>query len=304
MSAEVPAITAPAFSRCLARRGRDLSRLTLSSLLVAAALFPACSLHASTAVKKKRKTPEPTAVPRPADPSRVTIETADGVSLAASWRPVGERPTAPAVLLLHDFSRERRDWEALAPEFTSRGLATLAIDLRSHGESTKRNGKPIPISPRQMSDPAGFPRDVEAACRWLRERAPRVGVVGLSLGGSLAVLASAGGLVEAAVVISTNADRIAALAGGRPAAARGALFIASEQAPQRAESARILLAAAAEPKKLLLVPGAAHNFVLFSEHPEAKAAMFDWLVSRLGATPLPTMGAPTPVPSPVPPPAT
>ena len=277
----------------------------LSAVLVAAVVFPAFSAHATAAAKKKKKkTPEPTAVPRPADPNRVTIETADGVSLAASWRPVGERPTAPAVLLLHDFSRERRDWEALAPEFTSRGLATLAIDLRAHGESTKRSGKPLSISPRQMSDPAGFPRDVEAACRWLRERVPKVGVVGLSLGGSLAVLASSGRLVDAAVVVSTNADRIAALVGGRPAAARSALFIASEQAPQRAESARALFAAAAEPKKLFLVPGAAHNLVLFSEHPEAKAAMFDWLVSHLGAAVRSTMSAPTPVPSPVPPPAT
>jgi alpha-beta hydrolase superfamily lysophospholipase len=270
---------------------------------VAAVVFPALSGHAVPAAKKK-KTPVPTAVPRPPDPGRVTIETADGVSLAASWRPVGERPTAPAVLLLHDFSRERRDWEALAPEFTSRGFATLAIDLRAHGESTKRSGKPLSISPRQMSDPAGFPRDVEAACRWLRERAPKVGVVGLSLGGSLADLASAGGLVDTAVVVSTNADRLPALAGGRPTAARGALFIASEQAPQRAESARSLYAAAAVPKKLLLVPGAAHNLVLFTEHPEAKAAMFDWLAAQLGATARSTISAPAPVPSPVPPPAT
>ena len=277
----------------------------LTAALVAAVAFPIFSAHASAAAKKKKKkTPAPTAVPRPPDPNRVTIETADGVSLAASWRPVAERPGAPAVLLLHDFSRERRDWEALAPEFTSRGLATLAIDLRAHGESTKKNGKPLSISPRQMSDPAGFPRDVEAACRWLRERAPKVGAVGLSLGGSLAVLASAGGLVDAAVVVSTNADRVAALAGGRPTAARDVLFIASERAPQRAESANALYAAAAGPKLLLLVPGAAHNLVLFSEHPEAEAAMFDWLVSHLGATPLPTMTAPTPVPSPVPPPAT
>jgi alpha-beta hydrolase superfamily lysophospholipase len=267
---------------------------------VAAVAFPAVvAPPAEAAAKKKKKTPEPTAVPRPADPSRVTIETADGVALAASWRPVPERPAAPAVLLLHDFSRERRDWEPLAAEFTSRGLATLAIDLRAHGESTKKNGKPVPISPRQMSDPNGFPRDVEAACRWLRDRAPKVGVVGLSLGGSLAVLASAAGLVDAAVVVSTNADRLGSLAGSRPTAARAALFIASEQAPQRAESARGLYAAAAEPKTLLLVPGAAHNLVLFREHPEAKAAMFDWLSARLGAAPPVTMSAPTPVPVPV-----
>ena len=279
---------------------RTVSRRFPTAALVAAVAFLAFSSPPAEAAKKKKKPPEPAAVPRPPDPWRVTIPTADGVPLAASWRPLPERPDAPAVLLLHDFSRERRDWEPYAPDFAARGLATLAIDLRAHGESTKKNGAPLSISPRQMSDPNGFPRDVEAACRWLRERARKTGLVGLSLGGNLALLASAQGLADAAVIVSANAERLSPLAGGRPTSARGALFIAAEQAPQRAGSARTLFAAAAEPKKLLLVPGSAHNFVLFSEHPEARAAMLDWLAARLGAVPLPSMSAPTPVPSPAP----
>ena len=281
---------------------RTVSRRFPTAALVAAVAFLAFSSPPAEAAKKKKKPPEPAAVPRPPDPWRVTIPTADGVPLAASWRPLPERPDAPAVLLLHDFSRERRDWEPYAPDFAARGLATLAIDLRAHGESTKKNGAPLAISPRQMSDPNGFPRDVEAACRWLKERTPKTGIVGLSLGGNLALLASAQGLADAIVVVSSNAERLPPIAGGRPTAARGALFIAAEQAPQRAESARALFAAASEPKKLLLVPGSAHNLVLFAEHPEAKAAMFDWLGSRLGSKPRVTMSAPTP--SPVPRPAT
>jgi dienelactone hydrolase len=250
---------------------------------------------AATKKKKKKRKPEPTAVARPTDPNRVTIPTADGVSVAASWRAVPDRPDAPGVLLLHDFSRERRDWDAVAPELATHGLATLAIDLRAHGESTRKKGTALAISPRQMSDPNGFPRDVEAACRWLRERVKKTGAVGLSLGGNLAVLASAQGLVDAIVVVSSNAERLALLAGGRPTGAHDALFIAAEQAPQRAESARALFAGAAGPKKLLLVPGSAHNLVLFAEHPEAKEAMFAWLAERLGATPPPV---PAPVPAP------
>ena len=269
----------------------------LAAALVAAVVFHGASAKDALAAskKKKKKKPTPTAVPRPPDPSRVTILTADGVPLAASWRPVPDRPGAPAVLLLHDFSRERRDWEELAPEFTARGLATLAIDLRAHGESTRKNGTALAISPRQMSDPNGFPRDVEAACRWLRERSGKTGIVGLSLGGNLAILASAGGLADAIVVVSANAERLPPLAGGRSAKPRSVLFIASQEAPQREVSAQSLFAAAAEPKELLLVPGSAHNLVLFAEHPETKAAMLDWLVARLGAAPPPV---PTPAPSP------
>ncbi len=282
------------------RRAAAPGRLLAAAVVAAVAFHGAPGTDAFAASKKKRrKTPTPTAIPRPPDPNRVTIRTADGVALAASWRPVPDRPAAPAVLLVHDFSRERRDWDALAPEFAARGLATLAIDLRAHGESTRRDGTALSISPRQMSDPNGFPRDVEAACRWLRGQAPKIGAVGLSLGGNLAVIASAERLVDAAVVVSSNSERLPPLAGNRPTAARGALFIAAEQAPQRAGSARALFAQAAEPKKLLLVPGAAHNLVLFAEHPEAKAAMFDWLAGKLGATPLPAP-APAPASAPVP----
>lgn len=269
----------------------------LAAAFVATVALMVSSRSDAGAAAKKRKKPTPTAVPRPPDPNRVTIQTSDGVALAGSWRPVPDRPEAPAVLLLHDFSRERRDWEALAPEFTSRGLATLAIDLRAHGESTKKNGKPLPISPRQMSDPNGFPRDVEAACRWLKGRAKATGIVGLSLGGNLAILASAEGLADAIVVVSSNAERLPPLAGVRSTVARAALFIASEGAPRREESAQALFAAAAEPKQLLVVPGSAHNLILFAEHPETKVAMLDWLTARLGATPLPV---PTPAPSPTP----
>jgi len=275
------------------------------AVIVALVLSSGPSAEAASK-KKKRKPPEPTAVPRPPDPNRVTIPTADGVALAGSWRPLVERPTAPAVLLVHDFSRDRRDWDGLYGAFAARGMATLSIDLRAHGESTKKNGVVLKISPRQMSDPAGFPRDVEAACAWLRTKSPKVGVVGLSLGGNLAVLASARGWADAAVVVSANSERLEPLAGGKPAAARATLFIASEEAPQRAGSAKALLATAAEPKKLLLVPGSAHNLVLLEDHPEAMEAMLDWFVRQLGAAPVTSMSAgpsPTPTSTPTPVPA-
>ena len=106
-----------------------------AAALAAVALFTASP---AAAAKKKRKAPEPTAVPRPPDPYRVTIMTADGVALAATFRPVDGREKAPGVLLIHDFSRERREWEPFAAELHDLGFATLSLDLRAHGESTKK----------------------------------------------------------------------------------------------------------------------------------------------------------------------
>ncbi|MEO8587187.1 MAG: alpha/beta fold hydrolase [Acidobacteriota bacterium] len=253
----------------------------------AAALAAVAFLTASpaAAAKKKRKAPEPTAVPRPPDPYRVTIMTADGVALAASWRPVDGNPKAPGVLLIHDFSRERREWEPFAEELHGLGFATLSFDLRAHGESTKKAGVTIAISPRLLGDPAGFPRDVAAAAAWLRTKAPKTAAVGLSVGGYLALLASSRGQVDAAVAISVNEPRVARLAGGEPVTPHGALLLACAQDPGRADSAKRLLAASAEPKRMLLFPGSSHNLVVLREHPDAKAATFAWLSERLGAPP-------------------
>jgi alpha-beta hydrolase superfamily lysophospholipase len=263
------------------------------AIAAVAAVALLASGAAEAAKKKKRKPPEPTPVPRPADLTRVTIPTADGVALAASWRPVEGNSKAPGVLLIHDFSRERRELEPLAKELGAAGFATLSIDLRAHGESTKRKGAVLPISPRLLTDPNGFPRDVEAASAWLEARAPRTAALGFSTGGYLALLAAARGQVDTAIAVSLNEPRVAALAGPVAPVPRSILLLACEADPGRADSARKLEATAKRPKRILLFPGAAHNLAVFREHPEAMKAVLAWLGERLGMPP----------PAPAPPPA-
>lgn len=271
------------------------SALRPAGAVLAALFFLLVSGDAAEAAKKKKREPDPTPVPRPPDPYRVTITTADGVALAASFRPIEGDPRAPGVLLIHDFSRERRELGPLANELHARGFATLSFDLRAHGESTKKNGVTLAISPSLLKDAAGFPRDVEAAAAWLKTRSPRTAALGFSTGGYLGLIASSARQVDAVVAVSVNDLRLLALAGGKSITPRGALFLACEVDPGRADSARRLLAASAEPKQLLLFPGGAHTLAVFREHPEAKQAAFEWLATRLGVT-LPA--APTLSPAP------
>jgi pimeloyl-ACP methyl ester carboxylesterase len=256
-----------------------------SAIAAAAVLALLLSGSAEAAKRKKKRTPEPTPVPRPVDPYRITIPTADRVALAASWRPAEGDPRAPGVLLIHDFSRDRREWEPFAEELHALGFATLSIDLRAHGESTKKSGSTLRLSPTLLTDPASFPRDVDAAAAWLRTKVPRTGAVGLSVGGYLALLASSEGLVDAAVAISVNERYVLPLAGGRKVTPRATLLLACEDDPGRADSARRLLASAEEPRRMLLFPGSAHNLAVFREHPDGKQAAFAWLEERLGVSP-------------------
>jgi len=133
---------------------------------------------------------------------------------------------------------------------------------------------------------------VEAASRWLRTRASKVGALGLSLGGNLVVLATANGWADAGVAVSTSSERLSQLAGGRAKGAKATLFLASENDTDRARSAQALAASAAEPKKALILPGSAHNLELLADA-RARRAAFDWLTERLGV--LPATPTPTPV---------
>ena len=141
--------------------------------------------------------------------------------------------------------------------------------------------------------------DVEAACRWLRGKTTKVGVMGFSLGGGLAVLATASSWADAAVVVSASIDRLDRLAGPRPTKPKATLVLASELDPKRAEAAKVLDARGEDPKRTIVFPGAAHSMALFAERAEAKEAALVWLAQLLGAVPY----AP-PTPTPVPPPAT
>jgi alpha-beta hydrolase superfamily lysophospholipase len=280
-----------------------LAVLAVLAVLAAGAAFPADAATKRKAAKKTKPPAKKEAsipeVPRPHDDFAVSFPSSDGVRLVATWKPAAAGPSAPAVLLLHAFSRERREVASLADEFAARGYSTLALDLRGHGESVWKGGVRLGVSPSLQTSPNGFPRDVEAACAWLKPRASRLGVFGLSLSGNLAALATAAGWAEAAVAVSPNADRFEKLAGTRPTSPVGLLVLASEKDPGRAESARLLENRGRAPKSVVLYPGAAHSLDLLQKEPAAKALAFDWLDARVGpAMPPPAPVATIPVPEP------
>ncbi|MEO6210823.1 MAG: alpha/beta fold hydrolase [Gemmatimonadaceae bacterium] len=122
----------------------------------------------------------------------VTIVTADGLALAATFRP-GVRTDAPAVLLLHGSGASRDQTASNAEWLSQQGYATLAIDFRGHGRSPA------------ASHSFGWyeSTDVRAAFAWLKRRelnAP-VAVIGISLGGAAALIGEDGPVPADAMVL-------------------------------------------------------------------------------------------------------
>jgi dienelactone hydrolase len=125
-------------------------------------------------------------------PLRLT--TIDDVGISAAYYPTTADP-APAVVLLHDFGRSRDEWISFAGLLQRNGIAALAIDLRGHGESTRKLTAQGPqrvdvhdFTPRDFED---MLLDVEAAFDWIADQPGidkhRIGLVGSSLGANVAL---------------------------------------------------------------------------------------------------------------------
>ncbi|HET6949637.1 MAG TPA: alpha/beta fold hydrolase [Acidimicrobiales bacterium] len=113
----------------------------------------------------------------PRDTRPLTLHTADGLALAAdAWLAPG--PPDAAVVLVHGFTAHRRDPSvvAMAHELRAAGHAVIVYDMRGHGESEGL----CTLGDREALD-------VAAAAAAARDLAPRVVLVGASLG-AVAVL--------------------------------------------------------------------------------------------------------------------
>jgi predicted alpha/beta hydrolase len=153
--------------------------------------------------RTRRKTSFPPAAPCEV----ITLKTASGWSLAVEVR----EPTGPArgtAILLHSMMASRRIWntpreQGVATLLNERGLRTLALDFRGHGESG-----PVASKGGTWNYDDIVREDVPALCHAARERWPneRVTLVGHSLGGHASIAAAATSRAEpdAIAVLATN----------------------------------------------------------------------------------------------------
>ena len=227
----------------------------------------------------------------PADfPAEAVQFTSESGSLIHGWLVPGKKQSG-AVVLMHGVRGDRTDMLDRARLLSREGYTVLLFDFQAHGESP---GSHITFGYLES-------RDARAAVSFVRARAPgeRVGVIGVSMGGAAALLATppldADALVIEMVYPSIDQaidDRLQSKFGkpGRvlvpllswqlkprlgisPADLRPIdrvskihmpkLFIAgANDEYTKIEESRAIAAAAAEPKELWIVDGAKHEDLL------------------------------------------
>lgn len=222
----------------------------------------------------------------------VTFAAADGLVVhGTAVRPCGGAPR-PAVILAHQVCQDRREWNAAAHDwvsgFAARGVATLAIDLRGHGQSTlwpdgsRRNlcGGSYPDT-----DYAGMVDDVRAAVAYARATlgAPSVALVGASIGSNSSLIAYGGDTALRMVVALSPGLNYRGIQPGSAVSAYGtrpALLEAAANDPYSADTVRELGQANTNVTTRVFSSGG-HGNQLIAAHPEELVRVLDLVTSLL-----------------------
>ena len=216
----------------------------------------------------------------------VLLNTTDQVKLAGDWYSpnVGDAKL-PAVLLVHGFGQDRKQWDSLVRErLLPAGFAALTVDLRGHGASKEKAGASLTAEPGWSSDPKQFPLDIGAAIQWLKARKDvdvnRIAIIGCELGADLAFVASGKyEEVRSAIVISGDAGNAGVLAKAIPNfQPHSILFIATQGDSQGASSAREFEKQTGFPVRVQIYENSeARGVKVLQDIPEASGLMIDWL---------------------------
>jgi dienelactone hydrolase len=222
-------------------------------------------------------------------PTRHTEErvvlTSDGWSLVGDVALPDGPERVPAALLLNKAAGDRHAYRGLAEALARRGVASLRLDLRAHGESTNL-GRFAPPDGRALLD--GSDRDVAAGLDALRRHSrvdgSRIAVVGSSYSGEAMMEAGRkGGWAAAYVGLSPGSlsdESIAAIDRDRLpwllVVCRDERYLKEVEKALREQS---------RTAEFLELPGTRHAIDLLGSHPGFVAQLALWLEQRLAAAP-------------------
>lgn len=192
----------------------------------------------------------------------------------------------PAALLLNKAAGDRHAYVGLARELARRGVSSLRLDLRGHGESVNA-GKFVPGAPDAADLLDGTPADVVAAIRFLQADGTvdgsRLAVVGASYSGEA--------MAEAARQAGDYARAYAALSPGsfseesaQAIDRSGAKWLVTRSAREKSAAVRTAIdrvQAQSRTGEVWVLDGSTHATDVLAEVPGFEARLADWITAAL-----------------------
>jgi len=268
--------------------GAALPALTLALVLVGAAC---CGDIPPPYTPPDEATPAPAEAAAAAAPGFHPREVTIGPdALPATFTAPDDGPARPAVILLHQLGSTRAEWETtgIIQRLNARGVVTLALDMRGHGEPPAGGKEQGAFGDADWDK---VPHDVADAVAWLADQpvvdSGQVRLIGSSIGANACLLAfhdntRLNGLVLLSPGLpayrSLNIEQAMELNLGRPV-----LIVASVTDSHRAEDARTL-AQASPSVQTTIVPGGRHGVSMLDTD-----ALRDAVVDLLAEPPAPNL---------------
>ncbi len=210
---------------------------------------------------------------------------------SAGWRLVGDFVVplspgkVPAVLMLNKANGTREVYTELANSLARRGIASLRIDLRAHGESDNLGKFGPPFDEKMRAMLVGSDDDVNAALEFLRSEPKidpaRLGVVGASYSGEqMALGARKKGFVKAYVAMSPGSfsdESIAEIDGsGIPW-----FFIRSVGEIALMNDVFAAVRQGSKEAQIMIVSGTGHGSDILADHPNVNEIIAVWFKEKL-----------------------
>lgn len=219
----------------------------------------------------------------------VNLTTEDGVNIIADWSLVSATSDQgpeikTAVLLLHMMPVDRKSWTSLTEKLNTAGFATLAIDLRGHGESTKSASGLLDYKKFTDAEHQASRLDVIAAVNFLKEKGfekRNIALIGASIGANLALdYLGRNEEIKTAVLLSPGLDYRGLVTQpiiGKLTPNQSVFMAVSEEDSYSFNSSKILAQATKIKKELKLFKDAGHGTAMFSKEPQLEQEIVDWL---------------------------
>lgn len=217
-------------------------------------------------------------------PERISYTTADQVTIVGDWYTA---PTMIGAMLLIPMMREgRASWAMLQRSLAKLGIASLAIDLRGHGESTQGwQGTRLDYRNFEDADHQTSISDVYYGLEWIKARGigvERMAIGGASFGANLALrMLAEDPTLSCGVALSCGANYRGTNA---VEYARGLMYgqslflVASEEDKESFDDTKkVFETAVCEKKVFLPYKGAGHGTDILSKDAGLNDKISDWV---------------------------
>ncbi len=220
---------------------------------------------------------------------RINFTTLDGIKIVGTWVPA--TTVIGAVVLLHQMPDTRIAWSDVQSALAQRNIASLAIDLRGHGESTESTaGETFDYREFTDADHQTSLLDITAAIDWIGQRGidrERMTLAGASIGANLALQALTGEprLAGAGLLSPGDYRGINAVADmGNLVSGQAVLIVSSEDDKQSFAASQSMFEQAptdTDKKKFVVYKKAGHGMHMLQVERGLRDTLADWLAETI-----------------------